>query len=566
MRNCPASDCGSSVHDESLRFCPECGSDLDPTSDPLSAPVSDLPLGETILPAVDSRAAAHSPHADPAPSPAPFVPPQVPAAPLALDPPASPPSHPAPQPTAPPTRGASWLRGPLEPVAPPSASNSPAFQSMPPDLSGLGIPAPPSLPAFMTPSSPSSSPAKARLELITELGERIGFLIDTAPELRVGATGSIFVRFERDPTPEQLEIHLHWELEIDGQRISRDTQLLWHSDDWDQDATLGILPTRAGEARLVRLSMALVAKSNPARCVILTVRDVPVPFRVQEPRTTSTIHQHINVTGNANALSIKAEALEPAGSTPASELERRKLRQFLLVPEPNKDWWQRRGHVLGRTHGHRALLRWSGAQGPRMLLVHSHPGAFSLGRQKGTNQFVARWLPCRPGIDAQNELLTRTISRSHLTIELAASQILVRKLSAGTSVARASSSPSLGSGGSTPFVRMKADCITLQRPELLSLGGQASDGSDGLQLKLTPLSAGRYCAVLIERVNNLPQLAYLALATPTRLEPRGSLEGLPRGLTIEAHDGGLELKGPPSCDLHRLGIEFADCDEDAFTE
>jgi len=404
---------------------------------------------------------------------------------------------------------------------------------------------------------------RSKLESIQELGEHVGFQIDLAPHLRVGASSSLFVRFERTATPQAMEIHLHWELEIDGARVIKETRHTWHADDWDQDATLGVSPTRSGEVRLDRLSIALVSMSSPGKFALRTVRDVPITFRVEEARGTGTVQ--VNVHGNANALSIRADS-----STPASELANRQLRQHALVLDAHRDWWLKRKHTLARASGQRALLTWETPSGPRVLMICSHPDRFHFGRQKQAGQFVTRWLPCKPDMDERHDKLSRAISRSHLCVEISPSRVLVRRLSAaGTAILRPASSSQISpdpKGSAGTFEAWTGETLILQRTETIALGGQTLDGSDALQLRFTPLTLTQYCGVLVERVNNTTHLAYLGFVSPTRLEPRGFLEGLPRNLQVECADGGIELKGPVEVDLGKLGIELRECDDDAFTE
>jgi len=566
MRICPAHDCGVSVADDSLRFCPECSSDLDPTADPLTAPSVELNLGPTIVPASQSSpsssadSAKHSLGTNPAggagSNP---IPPASPSLASAST------GHPT---TAPGggTRGSGWIRGPLDPIAASPSSVDAASSRTEPIPGGLPLPAPPPLPDFMRAASDlghATPQPRARFEFLPELDERVGFLIDLAPQLRVGASSSLFVRFERAATPQQMELHLHWELEVDGARVIRETRHTWHADDWDQDATLGVVPSRSGEVRLDRLSMALVSTSSPGKFALRTVRDVPITFRVEEARGTGTVQ--VNVHGNANALSIRADS-----STPASELASRQLRQHTLVHEANKDWWQKRKHTLARASGQRALLSWHSQGGPRFLMICSHPDRFHFGRQKQSGQFVTRWLPCKPGADERNDALSRAISRSHLSVEISPSRVVVRRLTAaGTAIQRLASSPQISAGAAGNTVAFEAwtsELLVLQRAETLALGGHAVDGSDGLQLRFAPLTNTQYCAVLVERVNNTTHLAYLGFVSPTRLEPRGFLEGLPRNLQVECTDGCIELKGPVGLDLGELRIDLRECDDDAFTE
>ncbi len=575
MRTCPASDCGTAVDDDSLRFCPDCGGDLSPTVDPLAAPTLELSLGERILQDV-APASNALPEVGPLSSAVPTTAPHL--APSSRNPqtphvlgrsPTSSTPEVAGQPTS---HGRPWIRGPLDPI-PPEPLRASGALSVDGGAASLGfsaLPAPPQLPDFMRSIESAAHAAvapRARMRAFPQIGEQFGILIDQRPELRVGASGSLFVRLERQPTPEELEIHLHWEVDIDGTRVVRTTSLIWHADDWDQDATLGLDPKRSGEARLTRLSLALVRKSDPTKHLVLTVRDVPIVFRIQEARPASVVN-HFNVTGNANALSVRTDAAHQDGSTPASELAHRQLQPYDLVPESRLDWWSKRRHTLAHAYGARALLSWCTATGERRnLLIASQPSRFQFGRQKNSNHFVLRWLPCRPGVDLDNEELTRTLSREHLSIEITSTQVSLRRISVNTSWARSSSSVHLRAATSgTTFERLRQEFVVLQRSETLALGGKKADGSDGLQLRLTPLANPTFCAVLVERVNNTSNLSYLGITGATRLDPRAPFDGLPKGLTVECVDGNLELQGPPTIQLAALEIEFTACDEDAFLE
>jgi len=195
MRICPARDCGVSVAEDSLRFCPECSSDLDPTSDPLTAPSVELSLGPTIVPAskaspsFSADSAKHSLGTNPAGGAGSN--PITPASPSLAS---ASTGHPTTAPGAG-SRGSGWVRGPLDPIAPSPSSVDAISGRTDPVLGGLPLPAPPPLPDFMRPAAEyghATPQPRARFELLPELGEHVGFLIDPAPQLRVGASNSLF--------------------------------------------------------------------------------------------------------------------------------------------------------------------------------------------------------------------------------------------------------------------------------------------------------------------------------------------------------------------------------------
>ena len=425
---------------------------------------------------------------------------------------------------------------------------------------------------------------------MSELAEHIGFAIDHGTEFRVGSAGSLFVRFERVPTPKRLDLHLHWEVEVDGQRREGTTHAVWHSDDHDQDCTFGVMPQRSGELRLLRLSVALVPEGELGKVVLLTVRDLPLAFRVKEAPNTGPTYQTINVSGDGNALSLKglqADSLNvqgdgnalsidsaargaASGSTPASVLEKRTLIANQLVKEIRPDWWQRRRHALRTAYSDRALLTWNTAAGQRALIVCQRPLRFQFGRSKDANQYVLRWSPCREGVDEDNVTRTKAISRAHLAIEVTAAQVSLHKLSAQTFLPKAVSRPQFGPGGAEAgrmmCERMGPERMTLHKSEVVHVGSACGDGTDGLQLRFTPLSNPGYCAVLVERLNNRSNLAYLCLVSATKLGGAGYLQGLPRELVLECVNGCIELQGPAGADLAASDVELRACRDDEFAD
>jgi hypothetical protein len=390
-------------------------------------------------------------------------------------------------------------------------------------------------------------------------------------EFQVGATNSLFVRFERQATPEHLELHLHWEVEVDGRPIVGTTHVHWHEDDWDQDAAFSVTPTRHGEVRLTRFSVAFVPRSNPTKVVLMTVRDLPLSFRVKEARGTGAVQNVIQVQGTGNAISFKSEvSQDQADTSSALDLSRRRLHQSPLVKEVRPEWWARRRHVLLTSYSGRALLSWRAAEGTRCLIICYQPARFGLGRQREGNQFVLRWSPSRPDVDHENVNLSRSISRQHLAVELTSAQINVCRLSAATFVPKAVSRPQIGANGQDQG-RTVCEAMTVERKALHSsdvfyLGGLNGSGSDGLQVRLTALTNPGNCAVLVERLNNRSNLAYLGLIGPTRLSGAGYFQGLPKDLTVEWKNGLLELQGNPTTDLGCCGVEFRECHEDEFLD
>jgi hypothetical protein len=112
--------------------------------------------------------------------------------------------------------------------------------------------------------------------------------------------------------------------------------------------------------------------------------------------------------------------------------------------------------------------------------------------------------------------------------------------------------------------KLTASTVYLTAAEVLHLGGLSGTGHDGLQLKLTPMSSHSYCAILIERLNNRPTLAYLGMVAPTKLGTTGFFEGLPPDLWLECNEGCIELKASTQqaagvSDFTACGLEFRAC-------
>jgi hypothetical protein len=427
---------------------------------------------------------------------------------------------------------------------------------------------------------------------IGALGEQIGLAIDRGSIFQVGAAGSLCVRFERVATPRRLDLHLHWEIEVDGHRREFSTEVVWHSDDYDQEAFCGLAPQKGGELRLVRLSVAIVPDGDRKRAALLTVRDVPIAFVVKDAAPTGSVtmnfHDRVEMSGqakitgvvtdsievqqgNAAAASISSGQASMAGAgTPAADLARRKLEPHHLVPEHRVDWWQRRRFALLCAYSHRALLQWVSPAGPRALIICQQPSRFQLGRAKEGNHFVLRFSPCRKGVDEANVLATQSLSRVHVAVVVTPGQIELQRLGTQTYLPRTSGRPGPGLPGGevTPVAcePMRHERMALQKSEVVHLGGVRGDGLDGLRLKFTPLANPAHCAVLVERLNNLQNLAYLGMVSATKLPTGGFFQGLPRDLVLECVNGCIELRGPAQADLGTAGIELRDCGDDEFTE
>lgn len=573
MRTCPKPDCGVSVADESLRYCPDCSESLEGDIDLEGLPVQRAQLGEDLLGGLPQAPMAGST------GPIAAIPPVVDSPPVSLT--ASPsgtvlspaaPVPPMPMAELPPVRlpsGSGWVRGPFE--AP--ITSRPVGVAEPALGFAGGVP------------QYSTRPVR-----MPELDETIGFAIDHGTEFQVGAAGSLFVRFERTPTPRRLDLHLRWEVEVDGQRREGATHAVWHGDDYDQDAVYGVTPQRSGELRLIRLSVAIVPEGEVAKALVYAVRDLPVAFRVKDAPATGTVHNHITVQGSGNALMLKGEqpnsihvqgtgnalsidANSASGAptnTPAFELARRRLVPNQLVKEPRPEWWLRRKHVLRTAYSHRAVLTWSTPAGPRVLVVCQRPSWFHFGRSKDANQIVLRWSPCRDGVDDENVMRTRCISRAHLALEVASAQVSLQRLSANTFVPKAISRPNFGPGAGTAersaCEPMRPERISISKSEIVHVGSACGDGSDGLQLRFTPLSNPGYSAVLVERLNNRPNLAYLCMVSSTKLGGAGCFQGLPRELVLECVNDCIELQGPAGVDLAANDIELRACNEDEFAD
>jgi hypothetical protein len=476
----------------------------------------------------------------------------------------------------------------------------PALPPMPPmPALGAGIapgyPPPPAMspPAWNAPSHAVPQGANTYCThpvRLPELDECIGFAIDHGPDFQVGATTSLFVRFERVPTPRRLDLHLHWEVEVDGQRREGSTHVVWHGDDYDQEAVYGVTPQRSGELRLVRLSVAMVPDGDSAKAMVYAVRDLPLAFRVKEASSTGTVHNHITVQGSGNALSLKGEqsnsiavhgngnALSVGGSSGSSaaadstsvERSRRRMVANPLVKEPRPEWWLRRRHVLKTAYSHRAVLTWSTSDGMRTLVICQRPARFQFGRSKDANEVVLRWSPCRDGLDEENVARTRCISRTHLALDVTSAQVCLHRLSPNTFLEKPASRPAFGPAGA-PAERaacepMRQERMALNKGEVVHVGSACGDGSDGLQLRFTPMSNPGYCAVLVERVNNRPNLAYLCMVSATKLGGVGWFKGLPRELVLACVNDCIELQGPVGVDLAACDIDLRVCHDDEFAD
>ena len=118
MRTCPKPDCGVSVADESLRYCPDCSESLEGDIDLEGLPVQRAQLGEDLLGGLPQAPMAGST------GPIAAIPPVVDSPPVSFT--ASPsgtvltpaaPVPPMPMAELPPVRlpsGSGWVRGPFE--------------------------------------------------------------------------------------------------------------------------------------------------------------------------------------------------------------------------------------------------------------------------------------------------------------------------------------------------------------------------------------------------------------------------------------------------------------------
>jgi len=444
------------------------------------------------------------------------------------------------------------VASPAEVAVPSDASVARAASPAAPSLPAIpGMPAMPMMPAlpsfsgmsvFGFPASGAGGRPSGPTTALAGLGEQVACFVDSGVEFEVGAAGSLFVRLERVPTPQALEVHLRWELEVDGRAITRETNVFWHADDWDQDAQLGLLPERSGELRLLRLSMALLPSGGAKPAVLVTVRDVPISFRVRPAPSTGgaqpNIYNNCKIIGSnvGNDYSVNTPP-GPGASTPLHDLARRRLMPIALVPEHKAEWWTKRRVLLRRADSERALLSWVGPSGPRELIVCYQPRSFGLGRNWQTNHFCLVWSPSRA--DTHLRQLSGTLSRQLFSVDVLPTGVTLRRLADAVFVRKM--------GGPDPskygLQKLTASTVSLAAAEVLHLGGLSGTGHDGLQLKLTPMSSHSYCAILIERLNNRPTLAYLGMVAPTKLGTTGFFEGLPRDLWLECNEGCIELKG-----------------------
>lgn len=605
MPDCPNADCGASIEDAELNFCPECMEPLASSADLPEKPVQGAPLGPDVLGKLPSGAAgrvegrslqsggASSVDAGQLPvigesialpvtgvAAGLRIPAAIegaglaggggPALARAVDGPSAGagaglwPAE---------GSGAGWIRG--SPVASeagqeakdrPEASRPFSGYRVGVSLRGTGAFGPDARESAELGTGYRRHPGEQELG---EIGERVVLLIDHVPDLQVGAAGSIFVRLQRRPTPRRLDVILHWELEVDGLRRTESTEEIWHADDWDQDCMLGVTPTRSGQVRLVRLSLAIIPEGDARKVQLLTVQDIPIAFQVREATGTQPIVQNIQVQGTGNAISNRLDAqssVQASRRQPEQDLKAKRL-----VQDPRREWWSVRKHVLAVSHAQRALLSWTGRDGAvRSLMMCARPQRFCLGRQRDTNDFVLRWSPCRDGLDHEHRELSQTISRKHFELDIVPSAAHFVRLAKATYVPKLPSTPVFGradgeSEGSV-LEALSAESMMIQRSLTIHIGGRSGLGLDGLQLRLRPVDNPHICGVLIERLNNRCDLAYLAMVGAVPLGTAGFFAGLPRELHLESKNGRIELRGPAATDLSSINVTLRECYADEFID
>jgi|GEM_PF-4057651 len=221
--------------------------------------------------------------------------------------------------------------------------------------------------------------------------------------------------------------------------------------------------------------------------------------------------------------------------------------------------------TLLRAESGRALLTWIGASGPRELIVCHQQSSFDVGRNWRTNHFCLVWSPSEA--DTHFRQLSATLSRQLFSVDVLPTEVTLRRVGKAIFVQKTS-----GSDSADPELHeLTASTLSIAAAEVLHLGGLSRKGRGGLQVKLTPMNSGSYCAILIERLNNRSSLAYLGMVAPTELGTTGYFGGLPPGLWLECNDGGIELKmstrqaaSAPSVTEYYLKLR--ECSESEFSD
>ena len=433
----------------------------------------------------------------------------------------------------------------------------------------------PSLSSGIGSIRPGFGTSKAKQVLYSELGESIGVLIDEGVELQVGSVSYLRVRFERKATPARLNLYLHWEIEVDGRMQAHSSGLvIWREHDWDQEASLPVKPSQPGEVRLVRLSVGMVMHNDLSRWVLVTLSEVPLTFKVKEPKAVATV-QNVTITASGAGSSIyKPELnLSDVGTRAAAGPE---WSPHELSRETETSWWTmtRATTVLGATQ--RIVLTWmSGGQQKTLIVVHqSNP--VELGRNHRDGAFCLRWSRAAfAGADADEHYRDRNsyIGRIHAYLGLFHGD--VRVVPFESKLLMRYQQPAVKPGGerTSEEVELKDLLAVPQDGYLIRTGveffyGWCDPGRpmDGFRFKVIPLGSHPHSAALITRSTDQANLAYLLMNGPTYLTGASFLRDLPQGLQFEPRGGTIAMTYHPRTDLASLKLTFRDCSEAEFKD